>query len=67
MIISKDPDFDTVVEIEDTDSNKLEEINTGYHTYIVLKPEADELYGLARRRALQIDSKLESILSELSP
>ena len=66
VIVSKDRDSDTVIEILDTDSSNLEEINVGYPTYSDLKTEADELYELARRSALQIDSKLESILREIS-
>ena len=67
VIVFKDRDRDTVVKIQDTDSNELEEINTGYFEYQDLKAEANELYSLARRSGLQIDSKLASILSEISP
>ena len=66
VVVSKDSDHDTVVEIQDEDSNKLDEINTGYFDYLELKAEANELYNLARRSALQIDSKLASILREIS-
>ena len=66
VIVSKDRDLDTVIEIQDTESNNLEEINVGYRKYSDLKTEADELYELARRSALQIDSKLESLLREIS-
>ena len=66
VVVSKDRDFDTVIEIQDSDLNNLEVINVGYPRYSDLKEEADELYELARRSALQIDSKLESILREIS-
>ena len=66
VIVSKDSDFDTVIEIEDSDSNNLEFINVGFHGFGDLQLEADELYDLARHSALQIDSKLESILREIS-
>ena len=66
VIVSKDRDSDTVIVIQDTDSTNLEEINVGYRTHIELKTEADELYELARRSALQVDSKLESIFREIS-
>ena len=67
LIVFKDRDNDTVVKIQDTDSNDLEEINTGYFEYQDLRAEANELYSLVRRSGLQIDSKLASILSEISP
>ena len=66
VIVSKDRDFDTVIEIQDTDFNTLEVINVGYSTYSDMRAEADEIYELARRSALQIDSKLESIIREIS-
>ena len=66
VIVSKDRDFDTVVTIQDSDWNDLEEINVGYPSYKDLSEEADELYELARRSALNVDSKLESILREVS-
>ena len=66
VIVSKDSDFDTQVTIQDTDSNNLEDINVGYYKYSYLKTQADELYELARRSALKTDSKLESILREIS-
>ena len=66
VIVSKDRDYDTVLEIQDKDSNNLEEINVGFFSYRDLKLEADELYEQARRSALQVDSKLESILREVS-
>ncbi len=66
VIVSKDRDFDTVIQIQDTDSNILGEINVGYPAFGDLSKEADELYELARRSALQVDSKLESILREIS-
>ena len=67
VVVSKDRDNDTVVKIQDEYSNNLDEINTGYASYNDLKAEADELYDLARRSALQIDSKIASILREISP
>ena len=66
VIVNKDDDYDTVVRIMDTDSNILGEINSGYRKHVDLKENADELYELARRSALQVDSKLESILREIS-
>ena len=66
VIVSKDRDRDTQVRIEDTDSNTLEDVNVGYVAYRHLQSEADELYELARRSGLKIDSKLESILREIS-
>ena len=66
VIVSKDRDFDTVIEIQDTDANNLEELNVGFPTFSDLQPVADELYEQARRSALQVDSKLESILREIS-
>ena len=66
VILSKDRDRDTVVRIQDTDSNTLEDINVAYLQYKHLQRQADELYELARRSGLQIDSKLESILREIS-
>ena len=66
VIVSKDRDFDTQIRIQDTDSNNLENINVGYLEYRDLKVAADELYELSRRSALKVDSKLESILREIS-
>ena len=66
VIVGKDDDFDTYMRIEDTDSNRLENINVGFPKYKELRPEADELYELARRSALDVDSKLELILREIS-
>ena len=66
VIVSKDRDFDTVIEIKDTNFNTLEVINVGYGKYSDLKTVADEIYDMARRSALQIDSKLESIIREIS-
>ena len=66
VILSRDRDFDTVMVIQDADSNFLERINVGYRQYVDLKFEEDELYRLARRSALQVDSKLDSILREIS-
>ena len=66
VIVSKDSDFDTVIKIQDTDSNDLDQINVGYRSHVAFKTVADELYELARRSALNIDTKLESILREVS-
>ena len=66
IILSKDPDIDTVVEIQNTDFQNVDEINVGYHKYNELQPKADELYQLARRSALRVDSTLDSILREIS-
>ncbi len=66
IVISKDRDFDTVIRIVDTDENVLEEINAGYRIYADLKEDSDELHQLARRSALKVDSKLDSILQEIS-
>ena len=66
VIVSKDRDRDTQVRIQDTDSNTLEDVNVGYVAYKHLQGQADELYELARRSGLKIDSKLESILREIS-
>ena len=65
VLLAKDRDYDTVITIRDSDSNVLAEINVGYREYADLKPLADELYDLARRSALRVDSKLESILEEI--
>ena len=66
IVLGKDRDFDTVIKIMDTYGNVLEEINAGYRIYADLKEYADELYQLARRSAFQVDSKLESILREIT-
>ncbi len=66
VIVAKDRDFDTQVTIQDTASNNLEVINVGYTKYRDLRQQADQLYELARRSALKIDSKLESIFREIS-
>ena len=66
IVVSKDNDFDTEIQIYDTDSNILVKVNTGYRIYASLKADADELYQLARSSALQLDFKLESILREIS-
>ena len=66
VIVSKDRDFDTRVRIQDVDSTNLEDINVGYTKYKDLKAPVDQLYELARRSALKIDSKLESIFREIS-
>ena len=65
VIVSKDRDFDTVVDILNTEGNVLASINVGYSSYIDLKEEADELYGLADRVARQKAAELGSILREL--
>ena len=64
--LSLDRDQDTVISIYDTYGNVLETINAGYIQYKELKADADKLYELARRSALEIDSKLESILREIT-
>ena len=64
VIVSKDRDFDTVIEIEDEELNTLEAINTGYTVYSDLASEANEFYEVARRSALKIDSKIESIIGK---
>ncbi len=66
VILSKDRDFDTEVRIQDVDSTNLEDINVGYAKYRYLKEQVDQLYEMARRSALKIDSKLESIFREIS-
>ena len=66
IIISVDRDFDTVVEIQNTDLENVDQINVGYPQYTDLTKVADELYQLARRSALRVDSTLESILREIS-
>lgn len=66
VTLEKDRDLDTVIKIVDTYGNVLEEVNAGFKIYVDLKEDADALYDLARRSALQIDSKLESILREIS-
>ena len=66
VIVSKDRDLDTQLRIQDVDSANLEDINVGYPAYRYLKEPVDQLYELARRSALKIDSKLESIFREIS-
>ena len=66
VIVSKDPDLDTVITIQDADANTLAEINVGYTQNRDFVTEADQMYDVARRSALQIDSKLESIIREIS-
>ena len=66
VIVEKDRDSDTVVKIQDTDSANLEVINVGYRENAYLREGADELYMRARRSALRVDKKLESILQEIS-
>lgn len=66
VLLDKDHDEDTVVTIKDTEGNILEHVNVGFREYADLKEYADQLYELARRAALQVDSKLESILQEIA-
>ena len=66
ILVAKDRDGDTVVTIQDTEEVTLETINVGFHEYAELRVSADSLYELARRSALQVDSKLESILQEIT-
>ncbi len=66
VLLDRDRDGDTVVTIQDTEGFTLETINVGFHEYAELKASADALYELARRSALQVDSKLESILQEIT-
>lgn len=66
VLVEKDFGNDTLVTIQDSDSNTLEKINVGFPEYADLKPYADELYDLARRSALQVDTKLESIFNEIA-
>jgi hypothetical protein len=66
VLVGKDRDGDSVVTIQDTEAVTLEAINVGFLEYADLKSSADELYELARRSALQVDSKLESILQEIA-
>ena len=66
VIVSKDSDFDTFVKIQNPHRKTIEEVNVGYPRYKGLKVPVDELYDLARRSALGVDSTLESILREIS-
>ena len=66
VLVDKDRDSDTVVTIQDAEGLTLETINVGFHEYAELKASADALFELARRSALQVDSKLESILQEIT-
>ena len=66
VVLDKDRDLDTVIKIMDSYENVLQEINAGFKIYADFKEGADALYDLARRSALQIDSKLDSILREIS-
>ena len=66
IIVGRDRDFDTRILIQDSDANSLEDVNVGYTAYSDLKTEADGLYELARRSALKVDSKLESMMREIS-
>ena len=63
--VSKDSDNDTVVIIMDEEQSILETLNVGFRDFSELKKQADSLYELGRRSALQIDSKLQSMLEEL--
>lgn len=66
LVVSKDRDFDTVLEIQNSARETIERINTGYVRWSVLKTDADKLYELARRAALGVDSTLEALLREIS-
>ena len=65
VLVGKDIGNDTFITIQDSDLNTLEAVNVGFPEYLGLRSTADELYELARRSALQVDSKLESILGEI--
>ena len=66
VLVEKNFTNDTLVTIQDSDSNTLAKTNVWHPEYLGLKPHADELYDLARRSALQIDTKLDSILKEIA-
>ena len=66
VIVGKDSDDDAYIRIQDTEGMSLEYINVGFPEYRQLMQLASDLSELARRSALQIDSKLGAILRELT-
>ena len=66
VLVSKDRDLDTVIEVRDAEGITLEKVNTGYPKYRDLLDAAEEVYETARRAAFRVDSKLEAIIQEIA-
>lgn len=68
VLVGKDNDNDVYITVTDTNGIIVESANMGFRRYAnnrEFRNQMVELYDLARRSALRVDSTMESILGEI--